>query len=276
MAAMNESTDFYVSGPTTLDALIPEETTQNVRDGVCILLVLAGRARVAIDGTGYGLSRGHVVLLFPHHTAATEWQSADFSCEFLCFEFDFMADFPLLLPPEEAERFGESPCCRTEEDGFAALRRSYDAIAAYDALREHPARTGIVKAQLFVFVAELLFRCANRTEERRMRRGEMLTNDFFHLLHRYYGEERTLAFYADRLCVTTKYLSRVVRRTTGQTVCFWIETFTVREAKRLLRSTQATVAEIAERLHFSDSSFFAKFFRRNTGLSPVEFRRRER
>lgn len=83
-------------------------------------------------------------------------------------------------------------------------------------------------------------------------------------------------FYAGRLCVTAKYLSKVLRRTTGHTACFWIGEFRIKEARQLLRSTQASVAEIAERLGFPDSSFFAKFFRRHTGCSPVEFRRGNR
>lgn len=62
---------------------------------------------------------------------------------------------------------------------------------------------------------------------------------------------------------------------TSYTVYFWIEEFTVKEAKLLLRSTGASVIEIADMLNFPNSSFFAKFFRRHTGFSPVEFRKNE-
>lgn len=244
------------------------------RNGVVVMLVAGGTVFTEIDGHSYRLGERHVVTLFPSHTLMVQWQSDDAACVWCWFPFDFLADFPLLLPPESAERFGARPIYRFSEPDFATLKRAFDTLAGYYTAKEHPSRQNLLKAQLFIFVSELLYRCTGCAVEVRVRRSEMLTDAFFALLHRHYSTERTLAFYADRLCITTKYLSKVIRRTTGHTVYFWIEEFVTKEARRLLRSTDDTVTEIAERLYFPNSSFFAKFFRRHTGLSPVEYRNR--
>lgn len=83
---------------------------------------------------------------------------------------------------------------------------------------------------------------------------------------------RDTTFYADQLCITTKHLSRVIQQVTGHTPSYWIADFTVREAKTLLKSTTLTVTELSERLNFSNSSFFARYFKRHAGVSPQEYR----
>lgn len=131
-----------------------------------------------------------------------------------------MADFPLLIPPEASERFSATPVQRSDAQNLEALTRCYDTMLEYALMQEHPYRSGIVKAQLFTFVSELLLRYTDGVRSIRGSRGEELTDEFFRLLHRHYKTQRLLAFYAGRLCVTTKYLSKVIRRTTGHTVTF--------------------------------------------------------
>ena len=67
---------------------------------------------------------------------------------------------------------------------------------------------------------------------------------------------------------------RVIKKKTGRTFHFWLTDFLLRQARLLLLSTDMNVTQIAENLHFSDSSAFAKFFRKGTGQSPLEYRER--
>ena len=80
--------------------------------------------------------------------------------------------------------------------------------------------------------------------------------------------------YADRLCVTAGYVSTMVKRHSGMTALQWIDRALVREAKVLLHHTQMPVAEVAETLGFATPSFFIRFFRQQTGITPLQFRKR--
>ena len=85
--------------------------------------------------------------------------------------------------------------------------------------------------------------------------------------------KRPIEFYADRLCITPNYLSRLVRRESDMTVLQWIDRALVREAKVLLHHTQMSVSEIAEKLGFATPSFFIRFFRQQTGQTPLQYRK---
>lgn len=107
-------------------------------------------------------------------------------------------------------------------------------------------------------------------------RQDMLFKQFITLLRENYTREHFLNFYADRLCVTPKYLSTVVRMVSGQSVSKWIDVYLMDEIRSLLKNSNLTIAEIADRLHFSNHSFFGKFVKAQTGESPARLRRKLR
>ena len=103
-----------------------------------------------------------------------------------------------------------------------------------------------------------------------------LSKSFIVLVDRYHRQKRFLDFYAERLGISSKHLSRTVKRYTGIASVDWIEHYTISDAKILLRTTNLSIKEIAERLNFSSQSFFGKYFKKYEGISPKDFRRRYR
>ena len=95
---------------------------------------------------------------------------------------------------------------------------------------------------------------------------------FMRLLTQHFIEHHDIAFYADQLHITTIHLSRIVRRVTGHTVIDYINQMLLMEASWLLRSTDLPLADIAERLHFSDQSSFGRFFTRMKAINPKRYR----
>lgn len=95
---------------------------------------------------------------------------------------------------------------------------------------------------------------------------------FMRLLPKHFVEHHDLPFYADKLHITTIHLSRIVRQMTGRTVAAYINQMLLMEATWLLQSTDFSIADIAERLHFSDQSSFGRFFTRMKGVSPKAYR----
>ena len=103
-----------------------------------------------------------------------------------------------------------------------------------------------------------------------------LTYDrFMKLVTEYHNQERGMQFYADKLCLTPKYLSKIVKEASGRSGPEWIDAFVILEAKNLLRYSDESIKEIAYKLNFPSASVFNKFFKANTGIVPSDYRRRE-
>ncbi|MDR0429687.1 MAG: AraC family transcriptional regulator [Tannerellaceae bacterium] len=104
-------------------------------------------------------------------------------------------------------------------------------------------------------------------------RKEELFNKFLDLLLNHYKEQHEVAFYAEQLFITPQYLTFIIKELTGKTTNKWIDDRLIIEARKLLKTTQTTVQQIADQLNFSDQSTFGKFFKKYHGVSPAEYRK---
>ena len=103
-----------------------------------------------------------------------------------------------------------------------------------------------------------------------------ITHAFMAALMAHYKKERQVAYYADQLCITPRYLSAVVKERTGRTAQQWIIDFVINSIKQSLLYTQKSVKEIASEFSFPTQSFFGKYFKLYTHLSPKQFRSQTR
>ena len=103
-------------------------------------------------------------------------------------------------------------------------------------------------------------------------KGERIFTRFKQLVNEHADRERTVTFYADQLFLSPHHLSLVVKNASSKTVMQWINRAVILRAKVLLKTTDLMTYEIAERLHFPDHATFSKFFKRETGLRPQEYR----
>lgn len=104
-------------------------------------------------------------------------------------------------------------------------------------------------------------------------RAEQLMADFYSLVEQNSIQHKKIAWYAEQLCITPKYLANVIKKTTGKPVGAWLDEHILLQAKTLLTTTRFTVQQIADRLGFKNQSHFGTFFRRHTGVSPAMFRK---
>ena len=114
---------------------------------------------------------------------------------------------------------------------------------------------------------------ANTVTVKNKSRKEYIFERFYEFLVESYQSERSVKFYADQLCLTPKHLSGVVKEVSGKTVGEWIDELVILEAKALLNSSSMNIQEIADRLNFANQSFFGKYFKHYTGMSPKEYRK---
>lgn len=117
-----------------------------------------------------------------------------------------------------------------------------------------------------------LYKCYESFKNELINNKGRIVNKFMALVQEYYKQERFLDFYASKLDITPKHLSRTVKNQTGFTAVEWIERFVILEAKVMLKSTNLNIQQIADELNFPSQSFFGKYFKKYTGKSPKEFR----
>ncbi len=103
-------------------------------------------------------------------------------------------------------------------------------------------------------------------------RQDTILRSFLKLVWRYYKSEHNVDFYAGKLCLSSKHLSRVVRDKLGKTPYAVIRDELLQQASLLLKDTKMQVQDISPELHFSEMAAFCKFFKKHTGLSPTAFR----
>ena len=107
----------------------------------------------------------------------------------------------------------------------------------------------------------------------RLSRREEIFRRFIALVNEHSKQERSVNFYADKLCLTPHYLSTIIREASGQTVMQWINQSVVLEAKVLLKHSDLLIFQISDELNFPNPSFFSKFFKRMTGMTPAEYQK---
>lgn len=105
------------------------------------------------------------------------------------------------------------------------------------------------------------------------RGSRLLYQRFLDLVTQHHQQERTVQFYADKLCVTPKYLSMAIKEFSGRNPSDWICDYVIAEAKSLLHYSQISIQEVTFRLNFPTQSAFGKFFKQKTGYSPSEYQK---
>lgn len=105
-------------------------------------------------------------------------------------------------------------------------------------------------------------------------RHKRVFESFVELVEKYHNKERSVSFYADKLCITPKYLSQIVKNVSGFSAPELISKYVILEAQHLLRHTDLSVKEIADQLNFPNQSFFYKYFKSHTGCTPNSYRQK--
>lgn len=133
---------------------------------------------------------------------------------------------------------------------------------------------GSLVAATMYKVGDLLSRHIERHSELNdvKNRAEDYFKQFVYLLGKNYLTERGVGFYADSLNITPKYLTTLIKRVSGRSVSQWIDYYVTIEAKTMLKFTDKSILEISNALNFANQSFFGSYFRRNTGMSPSQYR----
>lgn len=146
----------------------------------------------------------------------------------------------------------------------------------WDAVHKVPFRREVVQHFIIALLYNIRYIHAKNEESAplQLSRQEEVFRRFIGLVNEHSKRERNISFYADKLCLTPHYLSTVIREVSGQTVMQWINQAIILEAKVLLKHSDLLVFQISDELGFPNPSFFSKFFKRMTGMTPAEYQKK--
>ena len=130
--------------------------------------------------------------------------------------------------------------------------------------------TALVAAQMHHY-DQLFHRQTDQLASSRSRE-QTIFDRFLQLVTQHCAEHHQIGYYADRMCLTERYLSTIIRQTSSVTAKDWIDRALITRIKIELRHTDKPAAQIADEMHFANPSFFSKYFRRLTGMTPGEYR----
>lgn len=139
-------------------------------------------------------------------------------------------------------------------------------------------RIDIIKRLLAAYLYKLgsiLYRHRPELQEeaaKPLKREEILFKEFIRLVSEHHRKERRVDFYADQLFLSPKHFSTVIKKVSGKTAGQWIDEYVVLEAKTLLKYSAMSIQEVAYYMNFPNPSFFGKYFKQHTGMSPSEYK----
>ena len=236
----------------------------------------AGSAVIKIDMEEFVLDNPcNMIKIGPGQIVSMERVSEDFEADILFLSKRFVESLMVFVSGSISLRFKNSR-------GFSVDRMEAESPSTaifYKAIRnilkdkENAYRMQVVQHTIMALfyssehVRELEPNDTVRTN------ADIITKEFLKHVKDNFRKERQLQFYADQLCITPRYLSRVVKECTGSSAAEWIERSVVLEARALLKSTNMTVQQISDELNFPSQTFFGKYFKRRVGMSPKEYRR---
>lgn len=227
-----------------------------------LLLFMSGEADVHLDLEQYHFERGTVILTTPDVILEFERIGRDVE---VCG-----------IAMKEAVQVTESIVTKVSaKDSELLLRMMY---LLWDLAALSPYRREAVLQMVRAMVADVQYikqasdSTVNKTA---ISRHQELFQQFKTLVSHHCERERNIPYYADLLRITPHHLSAVISRASGRSAMYWINRAVVLRAKVLLRTSGLLTYEIAERLHFANPPAFNNFFKRETGLTPNEYRERK-
>lgn len=254
--------------PTRLDAMVA---------AFCV----EGRLRITSDLTPYELSESTLYIHLPGSIIHVSAESANRTYAIVC-EKEFLSDIGVdyKFMSQLVLRVRECPLIALEDSERQELMRAMeDIFRERDTARSNPYSTQIMRQLLKTLVyrfARIVYRSGRRPQHEDRTASENRNEEYFKRfmaeLAAHYMHERSVGFYAGRLHLTPKYLTTVIRRTSGRPAAAWIDDYVVLEAKNLLKYSTMSIQEIAYSLNFPNQSFFGRYFKNHTGLTPSAYR----
>lgn len=240
--------------------------------GLCICL--EGEGTVLIGAQSYRIQKNDMCVVLPGTILHIIEKSIHFKGYVFAFDSELLykSNIPSATPLFLYVK--ENPCISITENEQVELVKICDIIQKHDLRKNHPYLKEISKHLVATVIYEILglYKNGKILQQHPYSRKKIYYFRFIDLLSKYSGKQMTVDFYADKLCITPRYLSAICKEIMGHTATECINMHLLMNARLLLISTDWTIARISEELDFLNTSFFTQFFKKHEGVTPKVYR----
>lgn len=306
---MRESYDFNVS-IRTLKKELPETSQIGIGDEVCLFNIkyngiddkfskpirlvgnvmvfcVKGSVHMSVNLNEYDVKEGCLVVLTDQDIVKVEkgsdddirdlhWVVIAMSQNFLT---NFRVDFRKIL--SEGVALIETPVLHLDQNirgYFEDYLKLIEKLANSELPMYKDAVRSLISSMVSIAAGQWIVDINRLRDEKVVKlnsRSEHKTltfRQFIKLVSENYTQQRQVIFYADQLCMSPKYLSKLVKDVSGKSAPEWIDSYVLLEAKHLLKYSDMPIKEIVFRLNFSNQTVFYKYFKAHTGMTPTDYR----
>ena len=248
-------------------------------DALILIGITEGVLEIQIDYISYKAEANSLTLIMPTHITHFKAENDNLKGWILAISKEYIVSQPFSGHKPTVLSYMQlkkNPLTVFDHDEYQSLFVSLDYIKSKMRKQTHIFYKDIVKLALLMFFADLgnlYFSKKKYHLTATLSRKEELFSDFQTLLRDHCKKQHDVKFYAGKLCITTQYLSSILKEQSGRSASQWIQEALIIEAKGMLKSPRVNVQQVADKLNFPDQSTFGKFFKKHTGISPMVFRK---
>jgi AraC-like DNA-binding protein len=240
--------------------------------------VTNGDMETKIDYVDYTAEKDSLLLIMPTHITHFISGSSDFKGWVLSISEPYLkmmshaGKHPDIISYMQIKK---NPLTKFEHAEFQALYSSLDCLRKRIRQQSHFFHKEAIENALKMFFIDLGSLYLGKRENHiipNFSRKEEIFFDFQSHLREHCKKQHDVKFYADKLCITTQYLTSILKDQSGKSAMKWIQEALMTEAKGMLKTPRINIQQVSNDLNFPDQSTFGKFFKKHTGVSPLEFR----
>ena len=231
-------------------------------------IFVSGEIHVNINLVERHITPGTIVFLGP----GTIISPISFSGDIEVYGLGLFADFPMPKMPSAFNGQVRDFQIKASESDIATARHIIDTIwhAVHQPDYNRQTVSSLVAAMMHhydgVYCQHIDLLKASQS------RKQTIFDRFISLVNQHATREHQISFYADKMCLTERYLGTVIRQTSGNTAKEWIDRAIITRIKVELKHSDKSVAQISDETNFPNPSFFSKYFKHLTGQTPLEYR----
>lgn len=240
-----------------------------------IIFCRKGTAHIEIDLIPYEIVANTQLIIIAGSIVHNISNSDDFKISYITFKHEVYDEATAQLEPSFTFFLKEYPCVQLGEKRINKMNYLIEAMEDFYNEKTNCFRVKIFKNNIQSFLLDVydktrtLFKI-DKSEE--VGRREELFIKFIHLIHKYCPQQREVGFYAEKLYITSRYLSSITQNVADKSAKYIIDKHAIQRIKIMLKYSNMSIQDISYELNFPDQSFFSRYFKKHTGMSPLEYR----